>query len=192
MKVYRYVITVDDGGAPNFEPPFTTLAVCKPEIRRCAQAGNLVIGFAGRPLSSDPHAVRWAGVIGEQMPFADYWNDLRFQNKKPGFARMPDNIYQPTGSGLQQVPNAKHSPKNIRTDLSGQFVLVFDRVWYFGPSNPGLPAKFGLRIVGGRRHHRVTEISSRCWSELERWLDEHLPTIKPTVGPSKRGRKTKC
>jgi hypothetical protein len=47
MYVWTYVITYDEGGAPNFEPPATTLTVCKPRIRRAARPGE------GR-IASDP------------------------------------------------------------------------------------------------------------------------------------------
>ena len=194
MKVFSYVMTVDDGGAPNLDAPFTTLAVCKPRIRFSALPGDLVIGFSGQTLSAEPHAVRWAGIVRERLPFADYWNDPRFQSKKPGFAEMPDNIYRQLGSEMVQVPNLKHRPDESSKDLSGRLVLAFDPSWYFGPSNPMLPAKFGLRIVGGRRGHRVTEISPQCWTELTRWLDDQRPTIGTMVArPGRDGnRKSKC
>lgn len=59
MRVHTYVIVVDSGAAPIYDTPCTTLAVCKPRIRRKANVGELVLAFA------------------------DYWNDARFQTKKP-------------------------------------------------------------------------------------------------------------
>jgi hypothetical protein len=32
MKVWRYVLATDNGTAPNYDPPYLTLALCKPEI----------------------------------------------------------------------------------------------------------------------------------------------------------------
>jgi hypothetical protein len=119
MKVFSYVMVVDNGGAPNFDPPFTTLAVCKPRIRITADPDDLVIGFSGRPLSAEPHSVRWAGIVRERLSFADYWNDLRFANKKPGVAEMPDNFYRPDGVELVQIKNLKHGPDERTRDLSG-------------------------------------------------------------------------
>jgi hypothetical protein len=119
VKVYSYVIVTDDGGAPNFERPFTTLAICKPKIRLKAEPGDLVLSFTGAPLLPEPHAVRWAGVVKECPTFAQYWKDKRFANKKPGAAKTkPDNIYCPQGSRLVQIPNEKHGLRNVRTDLS--------------------------------------------------------------------------
>jgi hypothetical protein len=174
MKVYSYVIVVDDGGAPNFEGPFTTLAICKPKIRLKAEPGDLVLAFTGRSLCSEPDAVRWAGVVAERLAFEDYWNDARFANKKPGAAKTkPDNIYYPQGLKMLQIENEKHGPKNARTDLSGRYVLVFGPYWKlnYRSREAILPGKFGLRIVGQRQGHRVTTISPERWRELKKWLN---------------------
>jgi hypothetical protein len=174
MKVYSYVIVVDDGGAPNFERPYTTLAICKPKIRLKAEPGDLVLAFTGRSLWSKPDAVRWAGVVKEQLTFEDYWNDPRFANKKPGVAKTkPDNIYYPQCLKLLQVENEKHGPKNVATDLSGRYVLVFDPSWKLNYKLPAaiLPKKFGLRINGQRRGYRVKTISTERWRELKRWFN---------------------
>jgi hypothetical protein len=87
MIVWSYVITVDAGGAPNFLPPATTLTLCKPKIRQGARRGNLVIAFNGQSLHPEPHSVRWAGLVAEVIPLGDYWNDPRFEQKKPGRLR---------------------------------------------------------------------------------------------------------
>ncbi|HEY8506708.1 MAG TPA: hypothetical protein VIL32_00040 [Steroidobacteraceae bacterium] len=171
MKLYTYVIRSDNGSAPNYDPPFTTLAICKPDIRRCAQVGDAVLAFTGRNLSREAHAVCWAGVIREKVTFAEYWRDRRFQGKKPGRSATPDNIYEPIGSRLWQVKNPVHDDGNALTDLSGAFVLVLDPVWRFGASGPVLPGEFGLRMVGGRRKHRVHDLTKRAWHRLSAWLD---------------------
>jgi Nucleotide modification associated domain 2 len=175
VKVFLYVIVVDSGSAPSFEPPLATLALCKPKIRHHAQYRDLVIGFTGRKLGPEPHAVRWAGVVSERLTFAEYWRDVRFARKKPREAIASDNIYRPRGSTYAQVDNPKHGAEAAKKDLSGRFVLVFDPSWYFGPTAPVLAEKFGFRIIGGRRGHRVWPISSGQWRELRAWFDAHLP-----------------
>ena len=47
MKLWRYVIRNNDGSAPNYDPPFTALAICKPRIRKGARPGDLVLAFCG-------------------------------------------------------------------------------------------------------------------------------------------------
>ena len=165
-------MTVDDGGAPNFDPPMATLAICKPHIRRGAQSGDLVLGFTGRALGDNPHAVLWAGVVKEKLSFEDYWEDRRFQRKKPGHRSMPDNIYRPRGEWFEQVPNEKHNkPRQMAADLAGEWVLAFERYWYFGDRRPELPARFGLRLTTSRRGHRWNDLDPSESAALVRWLD---------------------
>ena len=183
MRVWRYVIAVDNGGAPNFEPPMTTLTVCKPRIRQQARRGDLVIAFNGAALNRDePHSVRWAGVVSEVIPLADYWWDVRFRGKRPGQhggerrGGRPDNIYCPTADGrLERVENETHEQGATGRDTGGVNALVLERPWRFGSAVAVLPARFGLRIVGGRRGHRRSEIDESTWRELEEWLDENNP-----------------
>ena len=195
MKVWRYVIVSDDGGAPNFEPPATTLTVCKPRIRKGAKPGNLVIAFNGVTLNrSQPHSVRWAGVVVEVIPLDAYWSDPRFQGKKPGRARgpgeSPDNIYRPNATGqLEQVRNETHTQANAMRDIGGMNALVLKPSWYFGPTEAILPTRFNLRIVGGRRGERTSDIDVSKWRDLKQWLDKHAPVASSIANPTVRGAK---
>jgi hypothetical protein len=173
MKVFSYVIQYDAGSAPNYDSPATTLAICKPRIRRSAQARDLVIAFQGSALGPEPHGVRWAGVVSEKLFFDEYWNDRRYQVKKPDRTRLSDNIYRPVGADFVQVENEVHDLENATTDLGGKFVLVFEQSWRFGPTAPILPEEFGLRMVGSRRNHRVKEIEDSEWIQLRAWLDRN-------------------
>jgi hypothetical protein len=120
MKVWTYVITVDRGAAPNFEPPETTLTVCKPGIRKWAKPGDVVLAFNGKRLNStDTDSVRWAGVVSEVISLTDYWNDPRFDMKKPGGRPgTPDNIYRPTlTGGFEWVEKRRTRPRIWRETL---------------------------------------------------------------------------
>ena len=188
MIVWTYVITYDLGGAPNFEPPATTLTLCAPRVRRYAELGNLALAFngnlvhgvSGRERHPERHSVRWAGIVAEAIPLADYWDDPRFEGKKPGQSRgYPDNIYRPVNGGLDQVPNRTHGPEKMRNDIGGARSLVFQTVWYFGQTAPILPKHFGLRMNGGRRTNLCWEINEPTWHELRLWLDD----AKARAGP---------
>jgi Nucleotide modification associated domain 2 len=185
MKVYCYVMCVEDGGAPNFEGPAATLALCKPRIRSRAQCGDLVIGFAGKEICHEPDAVVWAGVVSGALTFDEYWKADDFQCKKQGYAnRMPDNIYYKTHFGHHQVSNIKHGSKEMQRDLSVDRILILDKFWYFGQNMPVLPDELGLRIVGSRIGHRLRELDTNRSKELTCWLDSQ-PTA---VAPLPRGR----
>ena len=173
MRVHTYVIATDAGSAPNYDPPFVTLAVCKPVIRRKASIGDLVLAFAGKPVNPyEPHAVVWAGVVTERMTFSDYWSDPRFAGKKPDRCPRPDNFYRPTpDGGLLWVDNRVHGPEATTHDTGGIYVLAFNPSWRFGANGPVLPESFGLRMTNGRRGQHVTDLSGPEWQHLEAWLD---------------------
>jgi len=192
MRIHTYVIAVDSGAAPNYDPPCTTLAVCKPRIRRKATVGEVVLAFAGKHVNPfEPHTVVWAGVVAEKMPFADYWNDRRFSRKKPDRSSTPDNFYRPTeDGGLLWIENPVHPRENAQHDLSGLNVLAFDPSWRFGSSGPVMPVEFGLRMTNGRRGERLLELSDAGWRRLRAWLDEQsqLETAPSSIGKRCRSR----
>ena len=200
MRIHTYVIAVDAGSAPNYDPPFVTLTVCKPRIRRKAVVGDCVLAFAGAGVNpSDPHAVVWAGVVTEIIPLTEYWNDPRFARKKPDRTSLPDNFYRPTHVGLVQVPNPVHGADSIPRDISGINALVFDPAWRFGAYGPRSPEDFGLRMVGGRRGERVSELSPDEWKTLRSWLDaqaagvvQEIVKSKSCDSPKRSSRRGRC
>jgi Nucleotide modification associated domain 2 len=132
VRVHTYVIATDAGSAPNYDRPFVTLAVCKPRIRRKAEIGELMLGFAGKQVNpTEPHSVVWAGIVTEKMSFAEYWNYRRFAGKKPARSEHPDNFYRPVDGGLFWVPNDVHGPEATNHDTGGKFVLGFTPWWRF-------------------------------------------------------------
>lgn len=193
MRVHTYVIATDAGSAPNYDPPFVTLAVCTPRIRKKAEIGDLVIAFAGKQISPlQPHRVVWAGIVAEKMSFADYWNDLRFAGKKPDRSDHPDNFYRPVNGGLLWVENTVHGVEETDHDTGGQFVLGFYPAWRFGGFGPLMPQWFDLRMVSGRRVERLVELSEFEWQRLRIWLDGHSRIASSPARSTKRcnqGRK---
>jgi hypothetical protein len=173
MRLWRYVVRNDCGSAPNYDPPFTTLAVCKPKVRKGAKPGDLVMAFAGREIARhDPHRVVWAGVVREKLTFEDYWADPRFRSKKPDATDLPDNIYRPGPRGLAQVPNPIHDHRNVVRDCGGRFVLVMEPAWHLNPEASSLPVQFEqLRMLpGNRRGHRISELTGPMADELFAWI----------------------
>ena len=172
MKLWRYVIRNNDGSAPNYDPPLTTLAICKPRIRKGAQPGDLVLAFAGREIAPDSHRVVWAGIVREKLRFEEYWADARFQSKKPDASDKPDNIYEPRPEGLAQARNPIHGDANVARDCSGVFVLVMEPSWRLIPEASSLPEQFEHQrmLPGNWRGHRKDELSSADADELLAWL----------------------
>src|SRR5262249_17276559 len=130
-RVYRYVVANDDGIAPNPEGNVCTLAICKPGIRRNAQPGDLILGFASKRHGTA--RLIFAMVVGRSVRFGQYWRDARLRRRR-------DNIYRSAANGeLVQVRRGVHEHEDDqRRDWRGQNVLISsaESWWYFGRSAP--------------------------------------------------------
>lgn len=182
--LHSYIVAYDSGFAPNPFNGYCTLATCKPDIRKNAEVGDWVVGTG-----SNRKGVRRGGFlvyamrVTETMPIAEYWNDPRFERKKPnlfGSYRMAcgDNIYCPdeaTG-GWEQL-NSYHSKadgapfqKHINRDTSVNRVLISDDFFYFGAEGPPIPDELknaGIVLISrGRR--KITDAGTIA--TFERWL----------------------
>ncbi len=204
MRVFRYVLATDNGTAPNYAPPCLTLAICKPQIRKAAMPGDLVIAFAGARLDRDPDAIIWAGVVTESLTFAEYWYDARFQLKKGKPPQVLDNIYEPdptSPDGYRQHPHAFHGSSSKFTDVGGRNVLIFSgpNTWVFRFSPRALPSSFGLGMGSARRGHQTSYIDDNQWQVLREWMsgcheqrqqNVQSSTSQITRQPSTAGRRT--
>lgn len=153
MRLYSYVVARDFGFAPN---PFfgtCTLATCKPDIRRSAIVGDWIVGTGSKTRKRHGNLV-YVMQVAEKMTFNQYWEDRRFQLKKPNLSgsikqRFGDNIYQLDSDGQWFQSDSHHSltdgspnPKNIRRDTKADRVLVGSIFAYWGGSGPEIPAHF--------------------------------------------------
>jgi hypothetical protein len=80
--LFSYVVARDYGFAPN---PFfgaCTLATCKPNIRRAAKVDDWIVG-TGSAVNNKVGMIVYAMRVTEIITFNQYWNDPRFQRKKP-------------------------------------------------------------------------------------------------------------
>lgn len=161
-NLYSYKMVHDDRFAPNPFWGHLTLAVCKPYIRLNVRVGDWISGWTSKSLRGASTEVGkekllYLARVSEKLTFEQYWNDPRFENKKPGRLddknddkRFGDNIYKPDSSaegGFVQVKNLNHVEKNKKKDLKGQFVLVCGEFYYFGKKSPlDIPLEFKPNI----------------------------------------------
>lgn len=160
VRVFSYVVRSDSGFAPNPFHGTCTLACCKPDIRRSATVGDLIVG-----MSKNCVTVVYAMKVDRVLSFADYWNDPASAAKRPDHEspeatrRRGDNIYEPlTHGGFRQL-RSLHSSADGEADLAhqmrdlgGKRVLVGSRFAYFGVSGPPLPSDLAFLEI--RRGHR--------------------------------------
>jgi len=171
MVIYSYVIKRDYGFAPNPFFGYCTLATCKPKIRKNAKIGDWVIGTGSAAKNSEfKKKLIYAMCVEEKIEFNDYWNDARFTNKKPvmnGSKRQlyGDNIYHKDSRKKKFIQeNSHHSLedglvniKNYTKDISGIFVLVSKKFWYFGKKAIPIPDKLIGIIKSGRSHRKIED-----------------------------------
>jgi hypothetical protein len=166
MKIYSYRIHHDYGLAPNPFGEYCTLVVCKPIIRKSSnlEIGDWIIGTGSRNLEnltskSLINKLIYAMKIKEKIKMENYWNDPRFQYKKPNMqgslvSRFGDNIYFKDTFGKWQQKDSAHSnldgscnQDHLKKDVSGVNALISDDFYYFGDRAPELPVQFDSMII---------------------------------------------
>ena len=150
MTVWAYKISRDYGFAPNPYFGYCTIACCKPDIRRKAAVGDLIIGCGSSKLYLVGRVI-FAMRVAERLTFDEYWNDERFERKKPVFTAgkaraYGDNIYHQNEPGIWVQEDSHHSldgggknALNAARDLGADAVLVGTDFAYWGSSAAEIP-----------------------------------------------------
>ena len=153
MRLFSYVVARDYGFAPNPFFGVCTLATCKPGIRKTASVGDWIIGTGSSQKGRQGYLV-YAMCLTETMTFNEYWEDKRFQRKKPNLRgskkqAFGDNIYSKSDTNQWQQQDSHHSfsngmpnRHNIRNDTQTDRVLLSKDYAYWGGSGPEIPPRF--------------------------------------------------
>jgi hypothetical protein len=184
MKMYIYKMKYADGFAPNPFHGYCTLATCKPDIRRVAHVGDLIVGLGGKLLNAN-HRIIYYMYVDEALSFCDYWADERFAKKRPNrqgsdLVTHGDNIYHqdPEGKWMQEISahriNSKRiDRKHLKRDTKTDRVLIGQRFAFWGSSAPVVPehilrgdGKLGLPETQGYRCNYAPEFLKA----VEKWL----------------------
>lgn len=213
-KTYLYKLSYNDGTAPcapeakTGSPPFLTLALCKPAIRRTAVAGDRILGVTSQSLAQSRdyplHAVIYAAIVSGSLDAHDY-----YAPRSPYRAR-PDCIYQlnrDDGSFTHRGHTTVHAdPVSYGRDLgrAGAYqngrILLSDDFRYFSPHPVPIPDRFHeihalIQPLG--QGHRVNHPASREreFDALFRYLwkqpTRYTPSVVATETNPKR-RKPTC
>lgn len=189
MGYFSYKIEHDFGLAPNPFGEYCTLAVCKPKIRRNKnlQIGDWIFGTGSAKLKKLHHLII-AMQVEEKITLNDYWNDARFQYKKPVLNGMlvqlyGDNFYhQEPGSKKWIQENSAHSLVNgkpnsvhVKADTGGEFVLIARNFYYFGENAFLIPKNFRA-ICNDGRDMKSTSIPVEVADKFVSWLQENYST----------------
>ncbi len=182
MTVYSYVVEHDLGFAPNPFGGVCTLACCKPQIRKHAKKGDLILGTGAARVKLQGHLIYWMRV-DEILSFDEYWNDRRFRRKRPvmngsAYMRYGDNIYHHEGGPNYVQEDSFHSLENgvlsvgdLKRDTGRTSRVLIGRDYaYWGRSAIRIPnelARFVKKRPGHLRKFPEYEID-----KLMAWLEQ--------------------
>jgi hypothetical protein len=210
MKLASYVIKVDKGFAPNPFGGFCTLAACTPNRAMLKlEDGDWIVGNSSKKRG---HKLVYAMRVSSTLEFYQYFDDARFQMKKPrknaAWENLcGDNIYFKNKSGsYEQAFTQYHSkPHYLEKDTGARTrsgerpkVYVSDYFFYFGENAPPFPDRFKELIYAGRGCRYATD--SSLAQEFVRWLaDTYEPGInglphdrEESTGHSGKNRPREC
>lgn len=183
MGYYSYKIEHDFGLAPNPFGGYCTLAVCRPTVRanKNLQIGDWIIGTGSIKLKNLNHLI-YLMRVDEKITFNDYWEDKRFQYKKPiingSLVQMyGDNFYHQDSETKEWIQeNSAHSLEggfpnkdHIETDTDGKYVLISQTFYYLGDKSITIPLKFRNVCSEGRNMKRQS-INEKIAHEFVKWV----------------------
>ena len=203
MRTFLYKMISDQGGAPCAprphpgKPPLLTLAICKPAIRRSAEAGDWILGLTSRALEQrqgyPAGAVIWMGVVSEALDARTYYAE------RSGFRARPDCIYRfdPASGELRHDGGTLHRAAEIQHRDIGRApwfrngrVLLCSKFRYFGAEALLLTAKTerllrlalelgqGHRVLHGGSDDAVDRelevLFTAAWQRETRWTPRRV------------------
>jgi hypothetical protein len=183
MAFFSYKIEHDYGLAPNPFHGFCTLAVCKPTIRnnKNIMIGDWIIGTGSAKLSRLHHLI-FAMQLEEKITLEQYWDDERFQSKKPvvngSLVQMyGDNIYHKNPktkkwkqeNGAHSLEGGRTNAKHLQVDTGGKYVLISKAFYYFGDNSFTIPKRF-WDVCSEGRNMKGPSIPEKTANRFIEWL----------------------
>ncbi len=185
-KIFRYILTVDNGGAPHVTSSLLSLAICKPAIREQAEVGDIILGFAGKTLAGNsgrvlPGSLIYAARVTRKLVRGEYYRGAAYQDRH-------DCIYEFVGERLQRRPKARyHSVADMARDVGPwpherAAVLLSTSFRYFGRrADESLLGEFPRLKSEARKPYRGYR-SSMVPPELARELERATSSILESNG----------
>lgn len=159
-SLFSYIVTVDDGSAPNPFFGMCSLAICKPAIRRTAKIGDWVAGIASRKCSLAGRLV-YAMRVDEIVTIEEY--DRRaprdWPERIPGcystdFRRRKGDCIYDFSQNEPIIRDSVHNRAHQKADLSGKNVLISQNFRYFGQTAKLIPDELRAIIPTNQGHFR--------------------------------------
>ena len=190
MVVYSYLVDHDLGLAPNPFGRYCTLSVCKPRIRgsKNLKLGDWVIGTGAKALEDSTgrkltNKLIFAMRVTDRITLESYWDDSRFQYKKPvmnGTLVMMygDNFYHKDVIGNWIQEDSAHSnadgslnATHLKTDTRGKNILISEHFFYFGDNAPIIPQEL-FEVCHSTQGHKI--VKGQLANELINWVSRNF------------------
>lgn len=184
MGYFSYKIEHDFGLAPNPFGGYCTIAVCRPTIRKNKdlKKGDWIIGTGSVKLGNLYHLI-FAMQFEEKLTFNEYWEDSRFQYKKPilngSLVQLyGDNFYHQDEQGNWIQEDSAHSfsdgkpnPGHIKKDIGGKYVLISKTFYYFGENSILIPERF-RDVCSNGRNMKGPSIDTKNAEKFIKWVQD--------------------
>lgn len=184
MHLFSYRVEHDFGLAPNPFGGTISFAVCRGDIRsnKFMQIGDWLVGTGSVSMKNVGRLI-YAMKVEEIISFDEYWNDPRFQYKKPYLKgtlvqMYGDNFYHTVDERMVQEPSAHSNPdleqriKLYNKDVKGKRVLLSKTFYYFGDNCPLIPTEF-QNICSSGRAYKYKKITEEQINSFVSWLESN-------------------
>ena len=192
MKIYSYVLRIDDGAAPNPFGGLCTLTICKPVIRRTAQIGDWIIGTGsknvkfgsgGGDVSDLSNCIVYAMKITDIKSLSEYdvFCNNNLTDKIPNWhasdwkKRVGDCIYDfksITKSNQPAIRKSVHDEGNRKRDLSGKNALISNHFYYSGAEAKSIPWELKEVIKKSQGHKKIENV--KLIKAFEQWIEQFV------------------
>lgn len=185
VNIFSYILRYDDGAAPNPFGGVCTLTICKPAIRRKAEAGDWVIGTGSKNsklkdgnIYDLSDSIVYAMKVTKTMTMEEYYRYCRkeLKVKIPHWTsdkfvqKVGDCIYDYTKNGAPEIRESVHSEENRDRDLSGLNALLSNHFYYFGEEPRVLPNALKSIIKKNQGHLKI-ELKETV-DLFEKWIKQ--------------------
>lgn len=182
-NVFSYKLVRDYGFAPNPFHGICTLGTCKPQIRRAAQVGDIIVGCGSTALHLEGRII-FAMRVSQKISFQDYWDHNAFRIKRPNLHSSKsmaygDNIYhRAVGAWVQEdshhsLAGGATNHDNLIRDTGSDNVLIGEDFVYWGVSAIEIPHRLrhfaGEDLYPPSRNYRST-FSEGFKVEVDAWF----------------------
>lgn len=201
-RLFSYIVAFDAGSAPNPNNGICTLAICKPNIRRVARPGDVILGLAPSP---NNRRIVYCMIVDEVVSWPNYIelcnSDSKFSNRIPKNENDPGDCIWPADASENNMKALSslsgHDDYAFETDvINGCNVLISYKYWYFGSGDKYkviLPDDLTLAPGRGHRSNANTPYIAQFKNFFLGWIKEHninygihgTPALSPSAGIDK-------